>query len=143
MTLWWVRPNGEGTRSRAHSASNIVRSKSPQLAQARFQVTNTAANFDQNTSTYTAAGKQQLQSAADAWDRYVALNPKNPNLDVARIMVQAFAPSALNQPDKAVAAEELVIDNGKPTATDFKQLAALAVCCEASKNSAILDPSLE
>lgn len=97
-----------------------------QLAQARFQETNTPANFDTATSTYTPAGKAQLQTAAAAWDSYLALNPKKPDLNVARVMVQVFSPSALNDPAKAVSAEELVIDNSKPQSTDLKQLAALA-----------------
>ncbi|MCW2967237.1 MAG: hypothetical protein JWM71_1009 [Solirubrobacteraceae bacterium] len=97
-----------------------------QLAQARFQETNTSANYDQNSATFTASGKALLNSAADAWDHYLALNPKKPNLGIARVMVQVFSPGALNQAAKAVTAEELVVDNTKATSSDYKQLAALA-----------------
>ncbi len=97
-----------------------------QLAEARFQETNTSANYDQNTATFTPAGKQLLGSAAQAWEHYVALNPKKPDLGVARVMVQVFSPNALNQPANAVTAQELVADNTKPSSATYKQLAALA-----------------
>jgi hypothetical protein len=97
-----------------------------QLAQARFQETNTAANYDQSSATFTPAGKRLLGSAADAWDHYLALNPAKPDLGIAKIMVQVYSPSALNQPAKAVSTEELVAEKSKPSADIYKQLAALA-----------------
>jgi hypothetical protein len=97
-----------------------------QLAIARFQLTNTAANYDQSTSSFTPAGKVALHSAEQAWDRYTALNPKKPDTAVARVMVQVFSSSGLNEPAKAVAAEELIAANSKPTSDLYKQLAALA-----------------
>jgi hypothetical protein len=97
-----------------------------QLTQLQAQSANTASDYDQSTSTYTASGKAKLKVAARSWDRYLALNPAKPNLKVAKFMVQAFSPAALNLPDKAVAAEELVIDNSKAGYVDYRQLAVLA-----------------
>ena len=99
-----------------------------QLTKLQTQEANANASTDQSTGqlVYSDTGKTQLQQAADSWDRYLALNPKKPDLDVAKIMVFAFAPGALNKPDKAVTAEELIVDNSKAAAGDYRQLAFLA-----------------
>ena len=93
------------------------------LARARFQLAGAGANFDAAKGTFTNKGVAQLQSAGDAWERYLALNPKNPDDRVASLMVQAFG--ALNKPDKAAEAQE-VITQARPTAATFTQLAVYA-----------------
>ena len=93
------------------------------LARARFQLAGAGANFDQAKSAFTAKGVAELTSAGDAWERYLALNPKNPDDRVASLMVQAFG--ALNKPDKAAEAQE-VITQARPTAATFTQLAVYA-----------------
>src|SRR3954447_5113643 len=93
------------------------------LARARFQVAGQGQYFDPAKGTFTAAGTAKLQSAGAAWDRYLALNPKNPDDRVASLMVQAFG--ALNKPDKAAEAQE-VITQARPTASTFTQLAIFA-----------------
>jgi hypothetical protein len=79
----------------------------------------------QQVSQPTAEGRRNLTAAGNAWNSYIALNPKHPDLNVARIASTLFS-SYLNKPAQAVAAEEVIIDNGKPTSDDYKQLAALA-----------------
>jgi hypothetical protein len=77
--------------------------------------------------SYTVKGKQKLQLAADAWEQYLSLDPKQPNVRVARLMVQAYAQPALNQPPKAVQAMQLVTAAEKPPSSNlFAQLAQLA-----------------
>ena len=93
------------------------------LARARFQLAGSGANFDAAKSTFTKKGIAQLNSAGDAWERYLALNPKKPDDRVASLMVQAFG--ALNKPDKAAEAQE-VITEARPTAATFTQLAIFA-----------------
>jgi hypothetical protein len=98
-----------------------------ELARARYQETSVGENYDQATSTFTDKGIAKLHEVEQAWDRYLALNPKKPNADVANLMVQAFGPSGLNELDKAVAAMEIVVDQRKPeTAALFGQLAQLS-----------------
>ena len=63
------------------------------------------------------------QGAGDAWERYLALNPKKPDDRVASLMVQAFG--ALNEPAKAATAQEVITD-ARPTASTFTQLAIFA-----------------
>jgi hypothetical protein len=93
------------------------------LARARFQLAGSGANFDPAKGTFTNKGTAQLRAAGQAWDHYLALNPKKPDDRVAGLMVQAFG--ALNKPDKAAEAQE-VITEARPTASTFTQLAIFA-----------------
>ena len=93
------------------------------LARARFQLAGVGENFDPEKATFTAKGRAKLQSAGDAWERYLALEPKKPDDRVASLMVQAFG--ALNEPAKAATAQEVITD-ARPTASTFTQLAVFA-----------------
>ena len=97
-----------------------------ELARLRFQ----RAGIDglaADDTTYTDKGKQTLGLAAQAWERHVALDPKQPNVRVARIMVQAYGTSGLNQLPKAVQALQLVTAAEKPPSWQlYGQLAQLA-----------------
>ena len=75
-----------------------------ELARLRYQETSVGENYDQASSSFTDKGRQKLRGVESAWDRYLALDPKKPNADVANLMVQAFGPTGLNKPDKAVGA---------------------------------------
>lgn len=98
-----------------------------ELARARYQETSAGENYDQATSSFTPKGIAKLREVERAWDRYLALNPRKPNADIANLMVQAFGPSGLNKLDKAVAAMEIVVDQRRPeTAALYGQLAQLA-----------------
>jgi hypothetical protein len=96
-----------------------------QLARLRYQQA-AAVGLDEQSGRFTADGMKELRKVEQAWDRYVALDPKKPDDQVANLMVQAFAPTALNKPDKAVAAMEIVAEARPPTAALFAQLALLA-----------------
>lgn len=96
------------------------------LARAQYQLAGIGDNFDQATNTFTAKGRQQLRLADRAWQRYLALNPKSANGDVASLMVQAYGQGGLNQPAKAVAAEEIVLANQPASSGLYANLAVLA-----------------
>jgi hypothetical protein len=93
------------------------------LARARFQLAGIGENFDPAKGTFTKGGTAKLTAAGEAWDRYLALEPKKPDDRVASLMVQAFG--ALNEPAKAAQAQE-VITEARPTAATFTQLAVFA-----------------
>jgi hypothetical protein len=93
-------------------------------ARARYQLALSEGNFDQNTGEFTASGKQQLQLASDAWQKHLALNPKTPDASVARQMVNVYS-SGLNDPAKAVTAQEIVTED-RATSKTFATLAVLA-----------------
>jgi tetratricopeptide (TPR) repeat protein len=94
------------------------------LARARFQLASAGDNFDQQTQQFSASGKAQLRSATQAWERHLALDPKQPDDGVASLMVQAYS-FGLNEPAKAVAAQE-VITEARPTSATFANLAIFA-----------------
>lgn len=93
------------------------------LARARFQLAGQGENFDVEKSTFAPSGMAKLRGAEQAWDRYLSLDPSKPDDRVASLMVQAFG--ALNKPDKAAQAQEVITDS-RPTASTFTQLAVFA-----------------
>ena len=118
-------------RFRKQEAAALKRTKAnPQdatawaaLARARFQLAGIGENFDPAKGTFTKGGTAKLTAAGEAWERYLALEPKKPDDRVASLMVQAFG--ALNEPAKAAQAQE-VITEARPTAATFTQLAVFA-----------------
>jgi hypothetical protein len=93
------------------------------LARAEYQLAGIGDNFNQETGQFTEGGKAELRKVERAWDRYLALEPKKPNADVANLMTQAFAPTGLNRPDKAVRAWEIVAESRAPSSGVYAQLA--------------------
>jgi tetratricopeptide (TPR) repeat protein len=93
------------------------------VTQARLRLSNVGDYYDAKTNDYTAAGKNQLNAAGAAWDKYLALKPAKPDESVARQMIQAYI--AVGQPDKAVSTQE-VLTEVDPTQQTFQNLAILA-----------------
>jgi hypothetical protein len=91
------------------------------LARLRFQ----GAEYDSQKQAFTSKGKQELRSAAQAWQRYLALNPAHPAVDVARMMATAYSDTALNQPANAAGALEIVAA-ADPSAPNYAALAQYA-----------------
>lgn len=81
--------------------------------------------YDSATGTYTRTGIEGLQTAAKTWERYLDLPPKEPNAGLAALMQSAFGGAALNDPQKAATALEVVIDARGPSAGLYTQLALL------------------
>ena len=81
----------------------------------------------QQDGTYTEAAKRRLALAGDAWERHLALEPKQPSVRTANLMVQAYGPNGLNELDKAVQAKQIVTDAERPPSSNlYAQLAVLA-----------------
>jgi hypothetical protein len=90
----------------------------------RFQVAGTGDSYDDATGAFTSKGKAELQRVDQAWNRYLALDPKKIDTTAASYMVQAYSPGALNKSDKLVRAYEVVIDGTpKPTFDQYRNLA--------------------
>jgi hypothetical protein len=96
------------------------------LAKLHFQIANTGENINQTQQAFTAKGLAQLRQASSAWGRYLALEPKKPDVQTANLMVQAYGQAGLKQYDKAVQALEIVIDQREPSAGLYANLAVLA-----------------
>jgi hypothetical protein len=95
------------------------------LARARVQSAGIGDNFDPNTATYTDSGKAKLSQASDAWEKYLALEPKKPDDRVASLMVRAYDQTGLNRPADAAAAQEIITE-ARPSATTYATLAIYA-----------------
>jgi hypothetical protein len=93
------------------------------LAQARIRLAGFGENLDSASGNYTAEGRRQLTAAGAAWDKYVALDPPEPEERLARQMAQTYL--SLNNPDKAVGAQE-VVTQVDPTEQTFTNLALLS-----------------
>ncbi|MGE4425125.1 MAG: hypothetical protein AB7G37_01580, partial [Solirubrobacteraceae bacterium] len=65
------------------------------LASARYDVA--VARTGEDATEVSGETKAGLKQAADAWSRYLALEPDPPNADVARKLATAFQPGYLNQ----------------------------------------------
>ena len=94
-----------------------------ELARARVQIAGIGENFDPNQNAYTDSGREKLRGAAQAWERYLALEPEQPDDRVASLMVQAYI--GLNDPVGAVRAQEIITEV-RPKAATFAQLAIYA-----------------
>jgi tetratricopeptide (TPR) repeat protein len=96
-----------------------------ELTRVRYQQAGSGDGFNQVQNVFTDKGKTELRGAQAAWNRYIKLTPK-PDDSIASLMVQAFGPEGLDQPDQAVSAMEIVLDRREPTGPLYVQLAALA-----------------
>ena len=102
------------------------------LARARYNLAGQGENYNQQTGAFTVKGRRQLAESARAWERYVALEPPKPDAQVARLMVQAYGPSGLNQPAKGVQAAEIVAA-AQPSSQAYYQLALYAYAASQSR----------
>jgi hypothetical protein len=122
----------DGYRKRAREAEATARADPKDAAawaaaaRARYQLASAPGEFfDQAQRTFTPLGKQQLQLATAAWEKHLALDPKPPDDSVAGMMVQAYGQFGLNEPAKAVTAQEVITEE-RPKAATFATLAILA-----------------
>ena len=94
------------------------------LARAQVQQAS-IVGYEESTGSYNREGIEGLQAAARSWDRYLDLGPKKADGGVASLMVQAYGPAALNDPQQAARALDVVIQSRGPSAALYTQLAVL------------------
>src|SRR5918992_2914359 len=96
-----------------------------EVARTRFQYASAGEFLDRNTGQFNAEGKAQLQLASDAWEKHLQLAKDKPDDRVATVMVQAYSQQGLNEPEKAVQAQEIITEV-RPKDSTFATLAVLA-----------------
>lgn len=96
-----------------------------EVARTRYQYAGSGDFLDRSTGQFTAEGKAQLQQAATAWEKHLELVKGKPDDRVATLMVQAYGQAGLNEPEKAVAAQEIITEV-RPKDSTFATLAVLA-----------------
>ena len=94
-----------------------------ELARDWYQLANDEA--DPTTGQFTEEGKQRLAESDDAWQRYLDLDPKKPDPALAGLMLNVYAPTALNKPAEGAEAAEIVT-TAQPSAQAYLQLATYA-----------------
>jgi hypothetical protein len=94
-------------------------------ARARYQASLAENFFNPDTQQFNDAGKAQLRIADQDWQKHLALRPNNPDDSAAGVMIKVYSPGALNEPDKAVAAQEIITE-ARPKSRTFATLAVLA-----------------
>lgn len=93
----------------------------------RAQVQQASLNgYDENTQSYTAEGKAELEKASVSWQRYLEFKPKKIDGGLATLMVNAYGPGGLDDPIKAVQALKESIAARDPNSALYAQLAVLS-----------------
>lgn len=94
-----------------------------ELVRANYQLA--AGETDPETGAFGEGSVERLQAAADAWERYLELDPKQPDDSLAGLMVQAYGDLGLNQPEQAAEAAGIVAEE-RPSTSAFLELARYA-----------------
>jgi hypothetical protein len=74
----------------------------------------------------TAKGKELFSATARSWERYLALNPRTPNLTLAKEMLRIYAEEGLNQPASVVEALQIIVAAEPSSAAYYRELAQYA-----------------
>jgi hypothetical protein len=95
------------------------------LAQAKYQLAGVSDGYNENEGTFSGESRKVVIDATRAWEQHLKLAGSKPDADVAGILTRAFL--ALDQPEKAVRTQEIVIDSLKnPGFGDYSALAQYA-----------------
>ena len=81
---------------------------------------------DPTTRQFSDEGKERLAESDAAWQRYLDLDPKKPDAALASVMINVYAPPALNKPAEAAEAAEILTAADPRNAQAFLQLATYA-----------------
>jgi len=74
----------------------------------------------------TSRGKQLFSQAAQAWSSYIALNPRNPNVELAQLMETVYSEAGLKEPAKEVEILQIAVAARPTDAALYAQLAEYA-----------------
>lgn len=97
------------------------------LAEKEYQLAGVTEGFQEETGQFTGASREQLVKAERAWDKHLELAGEDPNANAASLMRNVFSSAGLNKPEKAVRAQEIVIEaNPDAGFGDYANLAVLA-----------------
>ncbi len=74
-------------------------------------------------SGLSSKGKELFSEIAQSWSSYLALNPAKPSQELAQKMLTIFSEKALNEPNEAVQALEIVVADRPNSASLYGELA--------------------
>lgn len=84
------------------------------------------AYVNATTGAPTAKGKELFSKASRSWERYLALNPPKPSLELAKLMLRVYGAEGLNQAASAVQVLQLVVAAEPKNASYYAALAEYA-----------------
>lgn len=76
----------------------------------RSRYTLATADADDQTGEFGDDGKEQLEKASTVWTQFLGTEPKKIDPALASLMLNAYSPAALNQPDKGTATAEIIAE---------------------------------
>lgn len=79
------------------------------LVRANYQL----ATAQAATTDFPPEARDELEAAARAWERYLALEPREVDTSLANLMLQAYGPGALERYDRATRVAELLADENQ------------------------------
>jgi predicted Zn-dependent protease len=82
--------------------------------------------FTTSTGTLTSKGRELYSRASRAWERYLALNPPKPSLELAKLMLRVYDAEGLNEPSSAVQVLQQIVAAEPNNAAFYSQLAVYA-----------------
>jgi len=82
-----------------------------------------------DATEFSADAKDELQKASTHWNAYLELAKGKPNPSTARVALQIYDPTALNQPDNALQVARILAERGNDPAS-YLQLVQYAVLAE-------------
>lgn len=96
------------------------------LAKAQLHEAGNGEVYVTRAGTVTSKGRELYQQAAHSWNSYLALNPPNPNPELAQLMVTVFGEQGLNEPAAAVQVLQIVVAARPTNAAYYAELATAA-----------------
>jgi hypothetical protein len=84
------------------------------------------AYVNARTGAPTAKGRELFARASRSWERYLALNPPKPSVELAKLMLRVYGVEGLNQPTSAVQILQLIVAAEPNSAAYYAQLAEYA-----------------
>jgi|ERR1700722_11576827 len=82
--------------------------------------------YSSSTGVINSKGKALFKQASEAWESYLALNPPNPNSELAQLISRIYGEEGLNEPAKAVQALQIVVAARPESASYYAALAESA-----------------
>jgi hypothetical protein len=103
------------------------------------------ASSDASTETgeFGDDGKDELKKASVAWKKYIALKPEKIDPALASLMMQTYAPGALNEPANASEAAEIVAQQRNDPQSYLQLLQYATLAGQKRKAELAADKALE
>lgn len=112
-----------------------------QVVRGRYSLA--SSDLDRESNTFGGDGKEELEKASTAWERYLAGEPKKVDTGLAAVMLQAYGPNALNKPDRATRTAEIIAEDRDDVASYLQLVQFASLAGQTRKADLAADKALE